>query len=63
MGIIDVFVYAHNNHRHNTDNPRKYEDCMEGWIRLLTAITPSYANAYQALCLTGRSVDTPFQST
>ena len=46
MGIIDAFVYAHNNHRHNTDNPWKYEDCMEGRIRLLTAITPSYANAY-----------------
>ena len=61
MGISDAFVYAHNNHRHNTDNPRKYEDCMEGWIRR--------PDGYHAvirqcvLCLTGRSADNPFQST
>ena len=59
--ITDAAVHAHNHHRHNTDNPGKYEDCMEGRIRFLTAITPSYAHAYQALCLTGRSADVPFQ--
>ena len=60
MGIIDAFVYAHNYHRHNTYNPGEFEDCMEGRIRLLTAIAPSYAHAYQALCPTGRWADTPF---
>ena len=58
-GIIDAFVYAHNCNRHNTDNPGKFEDCMEGRTRLLTAITPSCAHAYQALCLTIRRSDIP----
>ena len=34
---------------------------MEGRIRLLTAILPSYAHPYQALCLTRCSADIPFQ--
>ena len=57
MGIIDAFVYVHKYHRDNTDNPGKFEDCMEGRIRLPTAVTLSYVHAYQALCLTGRSAD------
>ena len=60
MWIIDAFVYANNYHRYSTDNLGKVEDCMEGRIRLLTAITPSYAHTYQSLCVTGRSADTPF---
>ena len=36
MGFIDSFVYVHNYHRQNVDN---LEDCMEGRIRLVTAIT------------------------
>ena len=34
---------------------------MEGRIRLVTAITPSYAHAYQILCATRRPVDIPNQ--
>ena len=60
-GIMDAFVYAHNYHRHNTDNLEKLGDCMEGRIRLLTAITPSYAHTYKTLCLTRRPYDIPCQ--
>ena len=52
METADAFLYAHNYQRLNVVNPGKFEDCMEGTIRLLTAITPSYLHAYQALCLT-----------
>ena len=55
MGIIDAFVYAHNYHRRNTDNPGNFGDSMEGRIRLLTAIPPTYAHGYQSLCLDARS--------
>ena len=61
MGIIDAIVNAHNYHRHNLDNAGEFGDCMEGRIRLLTAITPSYAHAYQTLCLTRRPYDIPCQ--
>ena len=43
MGIVDAFVYAHNHHRRNVDNPRNFRDCMEGRIRFMTAITPPFA--------------------
>ena len=46
MGVIDAFVYAHNYHRRNLDNPANIGDCMEGRIRLMTAVTPTYAHAY-----------------
>ena len=59
MGIIDAFGYAHDCHRRNTDNPGNSGDCMEGRIRLLTAITPTYAHAHQSLCLAGRPFDFP----
>ena len=45
VGVVVVFVCTHNNHQHNADNPAKFEDFMEGRIRLLTAITPSYAHS------------------
>ena len=54
MGIFDAFAQAHNYHRRNTNNPGNFGDCMEGRIRLMTAITSTYAHAYQSLCLTGR---------
>ena len=54
MGIMDALVYAHNNHTRNLDNPGNFGDYMEGRIRLMTAITPTYARAYQCLCLAGR---------
>ena len=61
VGVIDAFVYAHNYHRHNANNPGNFEDCMEGRIRSLTAITPRYAHAYQSLCLVVRPFDFPHQ--
>ena len=54
MGVIDAFVNAHNHHHRNVDNPRNFGDCMEGRIRFMTAITPTYAHAYQSICLAGR---------
>ena len=51
IGILDAFVYAHNFHRRNSTNPGKFEDCTEGHKRLMTAITPSYAHAFQSVCL------------
>ena len=57
MGIIDAFVYARNFHSHKKNNPRKFEDFMEGRISLLTAITPLCAHAYQTLNLARRPLD------
>ena len=57
MGFIDAFVYAHNYHHHNVDNPGNFQDCMEERIRLMTAITPAYAHAYRAICLARRPLD------
>ena len=51
MGVIGVFVYAHN-HRRNIDNPGNFGNSMKGRIRFMTAITPAYAHAYQLICLT-----------
>ena len=56
MGFVDVFVYAHDHHRRNIENPGNFGDCMKGRIRFMTAITPGYAHAYQVTCLTR---DTP----
>ena len=33
MGLIDSFVYAHNHHRRNIENPGNIGDFMEGRIR------------------------------
>ena len=52
VGFIDAFVYAHNQHRRSIENPGNFGDCMKGRIRFMTAITPAYAHAYQATCLT-----------
>ena len=52
MGFIDAFVYAHNHHRRNIENPGNFGDCMKGRIRFMTAITPAYGHAYQVTCLT-----------
>ena len=57
MGFIDAFVYAHNYHHHNVDNPGNFQDCVEERIRLMTAITPAYAHAYRAICLARRPLD------
>ena len=55
--LIYLSQFGHNYHQQNTDNPGNFEDFMEGRIRLLTAITPTYAHAHQVLCLTGRSAE------
>ena len=55
LGIVDAFVFAHNHHRHNTDNPGNFEDCMEELICVITALTPAYARAFQNLCPVGHS--------
>ena len=52
MGFIDAFVYAHHQHRQSIENPVNFGDCKKGRIRFMTAITPAYAHAYQATCLT-----------
>ena len=61
MGFIDAFVYVHNYHWHNLDIPGRFKDCMEERIRLVTAVTPAYAHAYQAICLARRPIDIPCQ--
>ena len=60
MGFIDAFVYAHKYHCHSADKPGKFEDCMEGKICLMTAITPAN-DTYQAICLARRPIDIPCQ--
>ena len=49
LGILDALVYAHNHHRHNLEYPGNSHRCMEGRIRLMTALTPPYAHAFQNL--------------
>ena len=61
MGVIDVFVFAHNHHRRNVDNPGNFEDCMEGRVRFLTTIAPAYAHAHQSICFAGRLLVVPHQ--
>ena len=52
MGVIDAFVHAHHQHRQSIENPGNFGDCMKGRIRFLTAVTPAFAHAHQATCLT-----------
>ena len=61
MGVIDVFVFAHNHHRRNVDNPGNFADCMEGRVRFLTTIAPAYAHAHQSICFAGRLLVVPHQ--
>ena len=49
-----AFVYAHLEHRQGSENSQNFRDCMRGRIRFVTAITPAYAHAYQATCLSRR---------
>ena len=53
MGVLDAFVYAHNHHSRNIDNPGNLGACIKGRIRFMTAITPAYAHAYQFICVAG----------
>ena len=45
---------AHTHHGHNSDNPGDFENCMEGRIRMMTAVTPAHAHAIQHVCLAQR---------
>ena len=62
MGFLDAFVYAHHQHRRSIENPGNFGDCMKGRIRFMTAITPAYAHAYQATCLTRHMLAVPRQN-
>ena len=61
MGFLDAFVYAHHQHRRIIENPGNFGDCVKGRIRFMTAITPAYAHAYWATCLTRHIRAVPFQ--
>ena len=39
-------VYGFNHRRHIRDDPRNVQDCMQGRIRLMTALTPASAHAF-----------------
>ena len=62
MGFLDAFVYAHHQHRQGFENAGNFGDCMKGRIRFMTAITPAYAHAYQATCLTTHMPAVPHQN-
>ena len=47
LGFVDAFVYAHNRHRHNKDDPTYFENIMEERTRMMTALTLAYAHAFQ----------------
>ena len=49
MGIIDAFVYAHNHHHRNADNPWNIGDCMGR----KNPIYDSDNSTYQSICLAG----------
>ena len=57
FGLIDAFVHAHNHHRHNRNDPGHLEDCMQGRIRLMTAVAPTYTHTFQTLCYNSRPGD------
>ena len=54
-----LFVYAHHKHSLDSENSGNFGDFMKGRIRLLTAITPADAHAYQATCLTQHFLGVP----
>ena len=51
LGFFDEFVYAHHKHRLDSASAGNFGDCLRGRVRFMTAITPAYAHAYQAICL------------
>ena len=51
LGFLDAFVYGHHQHRLDSENAGNFGGCMKGRVRLMTAITPAYAHAYQTTCL------------
>ena len=51
LGFLDACVYAHHKHRLDSASAGDFGDCLRGRVRFMTAITPAYAHAYQAICL------------
>ena len=62
LGFFDAVVYAHHEHRQDSENPWNFGDCMKGRSRFVTAITPAYAHAYQATCLAFHLPGVPHQN-
>ena len=62
LGFFDAFVYAHHKHRLDSENAGNFGDCMKGRVRLMTAITPAYAHAYQTTCLAQHFPGVPHQN-
>ena len=56
------FVYAYHKHRLDSASAANDGDCLRGWVRFMTAITPAYAHAYQAICLAMHFLDVPRHS-
>ena len=59
LGFLDAFVSAHHKHRLDSENSVNFRDCMKGGIRFMT---PAYAHAYQATCLTRHMPAVPRQN-
>ena len=47
LGVIHVFVCTHNHHRQHRNDPGNFEDCVQGRIRQMSALTPACAHAAQ----------------
>ena len=62
MGFLDAFVHAHHLHRRILESPGNFSECMKGRIRFMTPITPAYAHAYQATCLSRHMPAVPHQT-
>ena len=52
IGVIDAFVSAHDHSVEMWKTQWSFGNCREERIRFMTAITPTYARAYQSFCLT-----------
>ena len=48
LAFLDAFVYAHHEHRLDSENSGNFGDCMKGRIRCVTISTLAYAHAHQA---------------
>ena len=62
LGFLDAFVYAHHKHRFDSANAGNFGDCLTGRVRVMTAITPAYAHAYQTTCLAQHLPGVPHRS-
>ena len=62
LGFLDAFIYAHHKQRLDSENAGNFGDCIKGRVRFMTAITPAYAHAYQATCLTADMPAVPHQN-